>query len=174
MPALRSRGGALLSSHPSCQRRSSTASLKPMNVSKSFRVLCFVVTGLHAQTAPNPATRPAEDTREKVIELSPFVITSDQDTGYLAASTLAGSRLNTPLKDTAASISVLTSEFLSDIGAFDISEAMHYSVNVEYQVDDDRAATPNGNESVANYQLYRVRGLSASLAQNYFNWRIPV
>jgi outer membrane receptor protein involved in Fe transport len=117
----------------------------------------------------------AKDTARdsNVVEMSPFIVPTDQDVGYLAANTLAGSRLNTPLKDTAASISVLTSEFLSDIGAFDISEAMHYSVNVEYQVDDDRATTPNGNESVANYQLYRIRGLSASLAQNYFNWRIP-
>src|SRR5688572_10813134 len=121
-------------------------------------------------------TAPARDTGRdsSVVEMSPFVVPTDQDAGYLATNTLAGSRLNTPLKDTAASISVLTSEFLSDIGAFDISEAMHYSVNVEYQVDDDRATTPNGNESVANYQIYRVRGLSASLAQNYFNWRIPV
>jgi iron complex outermembrane recepter protein len=141
-------------------------------VTAALALLILPVTLSVAQTAP--ATRGNPNNQEAAVELSPFVVASDQDTGYLASSTLAGSRLNTPLKDTAASISVLTSEFLADIGAFDISEAMHYSVNVEYQVDDDRAATPNGNESVANYQLYRVRGLSASLAQNYFNWRVPV
>ena len=85
-----------------------------------------------AQTAP--VSRDDPNRQQAAVELSPFVVASDQDTGYLASSTLAGSRLNTPLKDTAASISVLTSEFLSDIGAFDISEAMHYSMNVEYQV----------------------------------------
>jgi iron complex outermembrane recepter protein len=138
--------------------------------------LALAVTGLNAQTAPGnrPDPRgPTEEARDKTIELSPFVVNDDQDAGYLAANTLAGSRLNTALKDTPSTISVLTSEFLADIGAFDISEAMHYAVNVEYQFDDDRATTPNGNETVAGYQRYRVRGLSASLAQNYFSWSIP-
>jgi iron complex outermembrane recepter protein len=137
-------------------------------------VVLVCLASLQASPGLAQAVAPASTTRDSgVVEMSPFVVPTDQDSGYLAANTLAGSRLNTPLKDTAASISVFTSEFLSDIGAFDISEAMHYAVNVEYQLDDDRAATPNGNESVANYQNYRVRGLAASLAQNYFNWRIP-
>jgi iron complex outermembrane recepter protein len=125
----------------------------------------------NAQVAPAPRTAASE--KETTIELSPFVVTDDQDTGYLASNTLAGSRLNTPLKDTAASISVFTSEFLSDIGAFDISEAMLYAVNVEFQLDDDRATNPNGNETVAGHQRYRIRGLAASQAQNYFSWSIP-
>jgi outer membrane receptor for ferric coprogen and ferric-rhodotorulic acid len=121
-------------------------------------ILALVASGLNAQTAPRAvSTQPGTtvDTgavRTEAIELSPFVVSDNQDTGYLASNTLAGSRLNTPLRDTAASISVLTSEFLSDVGAFDISEAMRYAVNVEYQVDDNRATTPNGNESVAGYQ----------------------
>ena len=142
-------------------------------------ILALVTSGLNAQTAPQAMSTPPGATaatgvgRTEAIELSPFVVTDNQDAGYLANNTLAGSRLNTPLRDTAASISVITSEFLSDIGAFDISEAMRYAVNVEYQLDDSRATTPNGNESVAGYQTYRVRGLSASQAQNYFSWRIP-
>ena len=95
---------------------------------------------MYAQLAPTAGT--ASNKQYETIELSPFVVSDDQDTGYLAANSLAGSRLNTPLKDTAATISVFTSEFLSDIGAFDISEAMHYAVNVEYQLDDNRAASP--------------------------------
>ncbi|MDO8544519.1 MAG: TonB-dependent receptor [Opitutaceae bacterium] len=143
---------------------------------KAIVALFLIPPALYGQLAPTPPSNratTAQSGEEKAIELSPFVITSDQDVGYLAANTLAGSRLNTPLKDTAASISVLTSEFLSDIGAFDISEAMHYAVNVEYQLDDDRATTPNGNETVGGYQNYRVRGLTASVARNYFRWSIP-
>jgi len=89
--------------------------------------------------------------------MSPFVVQTDQDAGYVAMNTLAGSRLNTSLKDTAASISVFTSEFMSDIGAFELSEVVRYAVNVEFQLDDDRAVNPNGNETVTAYQTYRVR-----------------
>lgn len=143
-----------------------------------LRVLCSIwlqhslIGAAAAQQAPVPS-QTGDASQEQAIELSPFVVNSDQDVGYLASNTLAGSRLNTSLKDTAASISVFTSEFLSDIGAFDISEAMNYGVNIEYQRDDDRATTPNGNETVGGYQGYRIRGLTASIAQNYFNWTIP-
>lgn len=121
---------------------------------------------------PSSPTSPVTDTR--VIELSPFVVQSGSDVGYLASNTLAGSRLNTSLKDTPASISVFTSEFMADIGAYDLSEVVRYAVNVEYQLDDDRATAPNGNETVSGYQAFRVRGLKASAGQNYFRWSLPI
>jgi hypothetical protein len=37
---------------------------------------------------------------EKPVELSPFTVTSGDDQGYRAQNTLAGSRLNSALKDT--------------------------------------------------------------------------
>jgi outer membrane receptor protein involved in Fe transport len=121
--------------------------------------------------ASSPASAPPS---EIPVELSPFVVQTDRDTGYLAANTLAGSRLNTALKDTPASLSVFTSEFMSDLGAFALGEVMRYAVNVEFQLDDDRATNPNGNETVQGYAGYRVRGLRASAAQNYFRWSLPV
>jgi outer membrane receptor protein involved in Fe transport len=124
-----------------------------------------------AQTASDP--RPAARD-ESVVALSPFVVRNDQDVGYLAANTLAGSRLNTALKDTPASISVFTSEFMSDLGAFSLADVARYAVNVEFQLDDDRAANPNGNETVQGYASYRVRGLRASAGQNYFRWTLPI
>lgn len=75
-----------------------------------------------AQTVPPPA--PAE-----VIELSPFITTAGSDKGYVATSSLAGSRVNTPLKDIAAQIDVMTPEFLADIGATSIEEAVAFSTN---------------------------------------------
>jgi hypothetical protein len=65
-----------------------------------------------AQTAPASASTPvpavapasgapsAPPIDEKPIELSPFTVTSDDDQGYRAQNTLAGSRLNSVLKDT--------------------------------------------------------------------------
>lgn len=78
--------------------------------------------GQAAPSAPPPATG-------ETIELSPFVTTADADKGYVATSSLAGSRVNTPLKDIAAQIDVLTLEFLNDIAATNIDEAVAFSTN---------------------------------------------
>ena len=61
--------------------------------------------------------RPPSAAPEEVVALSPFIVTSDKDTGYAATNTLAGTRLNTPVKDLGASISIYTKDFLDDIGA---------------------------------------------------------
>jgi hypothetical protein len=63
---------------------------------------------------PMRAMAPAAMESEEVIELSPFSIEESDDRGYLASETLAGTRLNTELKDVAASISVVQAEFLDD------------------------------------------------------------
>ncbi len=125
--------------------------------------LCLAGT-LGAQVAPAPS--PAKP-QEQPIELSPFVVDESNDVGYLANNTLAGSRLNTRLKDTPASISVFTPEFLEDLSAFRLEEAMQYAVNTEFWDDDDRSAL-TGNGVFSSYQDYRVRGLNTSRARNYF------
>lgn len=80
-----------------------------------------------APAAPPPAAAGAA--REEVVELSPFLITADADLGYVATSSLAGSRVNTPLKDIAAQIDVLTLDFLNDIGATNLEEAVAFTTN---------------------------------------------
>ena len=44
-----------------------------------------------------------EDANEEVYNLSPFTISSDEDNGYVANSTLAGTRIKTNLADVGAS-----------------------------------------------------------------------
>lgn len=86
-----------------------------------------------AQTAPKPsvsATSPASSAGETdAVVLSPFTVSGDQDNGYQAANTLAGSRLNTKLSETPASVSVFTEEFLKDLGATGLAQVLEYGVN---------------------------------------------
>src|SRR5262245_8862738 len=84
---------------------------------------------LHAQSVTTPAARPAAASVDEPIELSPFITTAGSDKGYIATSSLAGSRVNTSLKDIAAQIDVMTPEFLGDIGATTIDEAVAFSTN---------------------------------------------
>jgi hypothetical protein len=74
-----------------------------------------------------PSAHPAESNDvdsapEKVVELGPFVVSSDQDTGYQATNTLAGTRLNTPIEDVGAAVSIYTTDFLNDVSATDHNE----------------------------------------------------
>lgn len=82
----------------------------------------------HGQTVP-PAASAAPAQQDEVVELSPFVTTAATDKGYVATSSLAGSRVNTPLKDIAAQIDVMTLEFLNDVAATNLEEAVAFTTN---------------------------------------------
>lgn len=113
-----------------------------------------------AQTAVNP---PKDD----AIVLSPFEVQTGKDTGYLAASTLAGSRLNTSLVDTPASISVMTRDFINDIAATNVGDALVYALNAVRNTSD-----PNSNGFGQEDLPIAIRGFGgqAVLGRNYFQW----
>jgi iron complex outermembrane recepter protein len=146
--------------------RTCTAMLLPLVASGLFYPM-------QAQVAPAAPQAPSEV--EPPILLSPFTISTDKDVGYAASNSLAGSRLNTSLKDTAASISVLTEEFLSDLGATDLTVAVGYANNVEFDLQDALAsAAPNNNVLVTQDPSFRVRGMPSTLARDYFETEVPM
>jgi hypothetical protein len=77
---------------------------------------------LLAGSSSTIAQETGSDSDDSVFELSPFEVDGSQDQGYLAANSLAGSRLNTSLKDISAVIDVYTSEFIDDMAATDLQE----------------------------------------------------
>lgn len=107
---------------------------------------------------------------DAVVMLSPFTVNTSADVGYLAGNTLAGSRLNTSLKDTGAAISVFTPEFIKDIGATNMKDLILFQNNAVPDIG-DAAGSVNGNPLIGHdeWQL-RIRGLAASYARNYFTW----
>jgi hypothetical protein len=58
----------------------------------------------HAQSAEPP---PPSET----VKLNPFVVSESDSVGYSANSTLAGTRINTALRDVGAAISIITPSF---------------------------------------------------------------
>ncbi|MBM3851864.1 MAG: hypothetical protein FJ399_01770 [Verrucomicrobia bacterium] len=119
-----------------------------------------------AQTAgPAPAPSPTGP----IVELSPFTVVSEKDTGYRAQNTLAGSRLNASLRDTPGVLDVLTKDFLDDIGATTLQEALAYSTNFAEDLGDfDSQGVINtvfpGSQASVNF---RTRGLGGTMARNY-------
>ncbi|MBL9206701.1 MAG: TonB-dependent receptor plug domain-containing protein [Opitutaceae bacterium] len=138
-----------------------------MKQSMTARLLAAITLSsstLGAQTSP-PTPAPSA-VQEEAITLSPFSVSADKDTGYLASGTLAGSRLNTSLYDTPASISVMTKDFLQDVGATSVADALSYSLNAE----PDRTDT-TGNPSGSGDLPVSIRGFGgSSLGRNYFQW----
>ncbi len=68
---------------------------------------------------------------EDVFELSPFEVSAGSGSGYTATSTLAGTRIRTNLKDLGSAISIVTEEFLEDLGITDSSSLLQYSPQSE-------------------------------------------
>ena len=132
----------------------------------------LLLSSVQAQTpAASPANpRPTESENSDVVVLSPFQVSTSKDVGYLAQNTLAGSRLNTSLKDVGAAISVFTPEFLKDIGATNMKDLILFSNNAVPDIG-DAAGSVNGNPLIGHeeWQL-RIRGLPASYARNFFTW----
>lgn len=131
---------------------------------------------LHAAVAPvAPPLPPPAATSNEVVELSPFTVNTTRDLGYQAENTLAGSRLNTQLRDTAGSVSVFTREFLDDVAITDIRELVQYSVNSEMNTNENQAGF-NQNPVVNAQSLTApilIRGLAASVGMDYFTSITP-
>ena len=72
-----------------------------------------------AQIAPAPKPEVANAT----VTLTPFTVSAEKDVGFVAASSLAGGRIATALKDTPVAYSVVTAEFLEAFNLTDVAEA---------------------------------------------------
>jgi outer membrane receptor protein involved in Fe transport len=117
-----------------------------------------------AQTAPIPSA-PGD---QAPVVLSPFEVSTDRDRGYVATSTLAGTRMNAELWDTPAAISVLTMEFLDDIGVLDVKEALEYMMNTSEDHTDY-----TGQAQASNDINVQIRGFTGgALGRNYFASRL--
>ncbi|WP_414663566.1 TonB-dependent siderophore receptor [Horticoccus sp. 23ND18S-11] len=124
---------------------------------------------------PTPTTTTA-GRETSPVELSPFEVRADSDVGYQAGNTTSGSRLNSRLKDTPASVSPFTPEFLSDIAATNLQEMLGYATNVEGEFEDSTNGfnNPPGRDSTGNDFRFRVRGVTGSSSVNYVQSAVPV
>ena len=141
----------------------------------SHPIIAALTLGIVAVQTPVIAQ---EEDEEEIYTLSPFDVSEGDNVGYLARSSLAGTRLNTPLSDIAATISVITEEFLEDTGSTDLQELLVYTSNTEVLGIGGNFANPNTSIIVGAIQdsqftrptqHTRVRGLAeADLTRNYF------
>jgi len=131
--------------------------------------------GLLAQAANSTPEKSDDET----IVLSPFEVTTTNKLGYHADTTLAGNRLSTDLRDVGSAVTVVTKEFLKDVGATDSNSLLVYTTGTEVGgtkgnfagVGDTAALSEN---TISPNQNTRVRGLSAAdNTRDFFRTDIP-
>ncbi|WP_415910843.1 TonB-dependent siderophore receptor [Oleiharenicola sp. Vm1] len=100
----------------------------PRMITLAFALTSGAMPALRAQTAAAPETTPPA--KEDVYTLTPFVVNTDKDVGYVAVDSLAGGRTNTPVKFTPTSMSSLTRTFIDDLGIQNVRDALKWTPNV--------------------------------------------
>ncbi len=125
----------------------------------------LAVTALRGQVAP-PA-KPGDikapaNVAADAVQLSPFTVNTDKDTGFAASSSLAGGRLATDLRDTPASYSVITREFIDALNITDLMGAQEWTPSSTYQAD------TGANNFFTFTTRFTVRGVQAGQPQRNF------
>jgi len=107
----------------------------------SFLFLAGGLAGLPSASVASAADA-APTSVNPIIQLDEFQVTSSRDTTYRAANATAGTRLGTKIKDLPQSITVLTEDFLQDIAAINLGDALAYVGGVS-----PGEATPNSGDA---------------------------
>jgi outer membrane receptor protein involved in Fe transport len=145
--------------------------------------LATVACWLAASSTALAQTAPTASTPEPVIELSPFEVNSESDSGYSASGTMAGTRLRTELRDVPAAISVVTKEFMQDIGVNGLDELLNYTTSTEVAGLAGNFSNAGGGADFTDFfgairgaqGSNRVRGVaSADQTRDYFITGVPL
>lgn len=142
----------------------------------------LMLVSVAGQTSDATSQPPRKD-EDDIVQLSPFTVSAENASRYVASSTLAGTRLRTDLRDIGASVSVVTKEFLDDTASNNLQELLVYTVGTEVaglggnysgaQVSNGSVNESDNLNSIGGANN-RVRGLAAaSLTRDFLSSNIP-
>lgn len=181
-PATRAASAAGSSSPNSPNPTKSQPMKSPRSFFAALAGWLTVATAADAQTLPSPVP-PKTPPSEEVLVLSRFDVAAEKDDGYRASSTLAGTRLRTDLRDVAASVTVITKDFMNDIGANNLEGLLTYTAGTEVE---GLGGNISGSSSSGAFTDFsggirrvqgqtRVRGIgSAEQTRDYFITSAPL
>jgi len=120
---------------------------------------------LFGQVVPEPAA-PRAAALEEAVQLSPFVLSTERDTGWSANDTLSANRTKQALKDVPVNIDAITADFIQDLGLFSADDVAGYVANVY-------AAPVMENDNAKGNFAFRGLSQTNNVSRNYFRWYIP-
>ncbi|MBX3737894.1 MAG: TonB-dependent receptor [Candidatus Didemnitutus sp.] len=100
-----------------------------------------------------------------VVTLSPFLVVTEKDDGFVAANSLAGGRMSLPLRDTPLAYSVITRDFLDALSLDSQEAALSWSVGSYMPITPLSAYRYNDGEAGSSVVS---RGLWITQAQRNF------
>ena len=128
------------------------------------RLLFCALTLAAAPLGHSQAVAPASAATENntTVQLSPFEVTTNKDTGFAASSSMAGGRLATDLRDTPVSYSVITRDFIDALNLTDLESAADWTTSSAIYPDNGQ------NLFFANPIQYTTRGTGSGRPQRNF------
>jgi len=136
------------------------AALRPFLRALWLALLPAAPAGAAAPPTPPPTSG------EGVVQLSPFILATERDTGWSANETLSATRTKQALKDVPVNIDAITADFIEDLGLNTADEVALFVANVY------AAPTMENDNQQDNFSF---RGLSQrfNVSRNYFRWYVP-
>ena len=131
-------------------------------------MLCPLIASAQVASPQSGSTGSAGD--DSVVHLSPFEVSTDKDTGYLATNSTSGTRLNSAIKDLPMPIQVITSQFVEDVGASNLREALRYSSSIQL-TDFNTFGQAGGSFDSSPGKINNPEGATASAAQTTVKFR---
>ncbi len=130
-------------------------SLASVRFSLSGGVLALLPMASFAQTSVTSSSTLKPES--EVVELSVFSVNADKDKGYGATNSIAGSRVNVPLREIPSYTISLNEQFLKDVGAVDMLDAINYvsGVRTAGQGQGDTQYQLRGYAQSGNGTVYR-------------------
>lgn len=86
--------------------------------------------------------------QDDIFELAPFVVTTENDKGYLAGNSVSATRIDTPIKDLPFAVNAFTDQFIDDTAARDLFDIVSYAPSV----------TSSGREFTGGNTRFTIRG----------------
>lgn len=160
------------SNHPDTSPNLSPNQPKDFSSVNSRHFLLLVAGWLAASTAASGQTSSHSLKSDDPIVLSPFTVSTERDTGFVAASSLAGGRLAGELRDTPVAYSVITRDFIDALGLDNVSDAAAWMPNTVEMI-----SGLGGGQGEDIYNApgnFNVRGSGAGRGQrNFFTYTAP-
>lgn len=155
---------------PTKLNMNTTPNSEPGLRGKHLRLIPLVLL-LQSSLVHGQLTAPSADESD-VVELSPFTVSSGNDTGYEASRTLSGTRLNTENRYVGSAITEVTGQLLNDLAINNFEDVLSYVPNSAPAESGGLSADPTGNESIFGVR-YRVRGfLLTGFSRDFFKTRV--
>jgi outer membrane receptor for ferric coprogen and ferric-rhodotorulic acid len=136
----------------------------PTTAAKLTTVIAACLTLANIAPAQSVPTAPVKPPSTGTILFTPFEVSSASDNGYAATETLAGTRLRTNLRDIGASLSILTPEFMRDLGVNSYDQALLYTPSVDASEGDNTDANRASGSQMrfGTGQSYSIRGFNTN------------